>query len=175
MKIRVHAARLSLMLILPGMFLWGAAGLPSIGGGSYLSEQVSAAVSGYDLKPVNLQDDPERLYPVSGQAVQYDLSPALRNMPPEALQAPGTEKRHAALPLPKAIDRASLSSSEPRTMDPVLQNSLGTGAMPQPINNFEGVGNQNLVLPPDTQGDIGFDPALIFRSKGTSVELIKNG
>ncbi len=31
--------------------------------------------------------------------------------------------------------------------------------MPGPINSFDGVGNENLVLPPDTEGDIGFDPA----------------
>ncbi len=32
-------------------------------------------------------------------------------------------------------------------------------SMPAPIANFEGVNNVNGVLPPDTQGDIGYDPA----------------
>ncbi len=31
--------------------------------------------------------------------------------------------------------------------------------MPLPLSNFDGISNRNSVLPPDTQGDIGYDPA----------------
>ena len=31
--------------------------------------------------------------------------------------------------------------------------------MPAPLTSFDGIGNVNGVLPPDTQGDIGYDPA----------------
>ena len=32
-------------------------------------------------------------------------------------------------------------------------------SMPAPIANFDGVNNIDGVLPPDTQGEIGYDPA----------------
>jgi hypothetical protein len=40
----------------------------------------------------------------------------------------------------------------------VQENPVGI-AMPAPVANFEGVNNVNAVLPPDTQGDVGNDPA----------------
>ncbi len=40
----------------------------------------------------------------------------------------------------------------------VVQNMSVLSSMPEPIANFEGVNNVNGVLPPDTQGDIGYDP-----------------
>ena len=54
-----------------------------------------------------------------------------------------------------AIDGVS-DGSDPA----VVQNRPGLAPdMPLPILNFEGVGNRNGVLPPDTQGDIGYDPS----------------
>jgi hypothetical protein len=41
----------------------------------------------------------------------------------------------------------------------VVQNQPVLPNMPGPIANFEGVDNIDSVLPPDTQGDIGYDPA----------------
>ncbi|HEX7568187.1 MAG TPA: hypothetical protein VF355_06435, partial [Anaerolineaceae bacterium] len=41
----------------------------------------------------------------------------------------------------------------------IVQNSPVGISMPTPIANFEGVNNVNGVLPPDTQGDVGNDPA----------------
>jgi hypothetical protein len=41
----------------------------------------------------------------------------------------------------------------------VVQREAGGESMPAPTANFEGVNNVNGVLPPDSQGDIGFDPA----------------
>ena len=44
--------------------------------------------------------------------------------------------------------------------DPVVQNEINQPlAMPAPLKNFEGVNNIDGVYPPDTQGDIGYDPA----------------
>ena len=40
----------------------------------------------------------------------------------------------------------------------VVQKTNTAASMPAPIANFEGVHNVNGVLPPDTQGDIGYDP-----------------
>ena len=41
--------------------------------------------------------------------------------------------------------------------DPVLQDIPGAGAIPSTIVNFEGVDNQDRVLPPDTTGDVSSD------------------
>jgi hypothetical protein len=40
----------------------------------------------------------------------------------------------------------------------IVQGSAIGDAMPAPVANFEGVNNVNGVVPPDTQGDIGYDP-----------------
>ncbi len=39
-----------------------------------------------------------------------------------------------------------------------IQTFYPSLSMPEPLANFEGVNNINGVLPPDTQGDIGYDP-----------------
>ncbi|MBI5964613.1 MAG: carboxypeptidase regulatory-like domain-containing protein [Chloroflexi bacterium] len=41
----------------------------------------------------------------------------------------------------------------------IVQNGPVGNSMPAPVANFEGVNNVSGVLPPDTQGDVGFDPA----------------
>lgn len=55
--------------------------------------------------------------------------------------------------IPKVL-RESQSSMDAS----VVQNLTMPTSMPEPIANFEGVNNINGVLPPDTQGDIGYDP-----------------
>ncbi|HQM14123.1 MAG TPA: carboxypeptidase regulatory-like domain-containing protein [Anaerolineae bacterium] len=94
------------------------------------------------------------LTPTVGYAVQMDLSPALRDMSPlpamqQPLSAPAVN-----FPLPKAL-RSSVAGGT----DPVLQSEAGITAMPAPLTSFDGVSNVNSVHPPDTQGDIGYDPA----------------
>ena len=42
-----------------------------------------------------------------------------------------------------------------RPGDGALQTSPGTGQMPAPIQNFDGVNNINGVMPPDTEGEVG--------------------
>jgi hypothetical protein len=86
-------------------------------------------------------------------AIQHDTSPALRDMtfalPSNRLagEAPNFPllKRRAASPLPG--------------LDGALQDQPGALNMPSPIANFDGVDNQSTITPPDTQGDIGYDPA----------------
>ena len=41
----------------------------------------------------------------------------------------------------------------------LVQDSFIGDAMPAPMANFEAVNNINAVVPPDTQGDVGYDPA----------------
>ena len=41
----------------------------------------------------------------------------------------------------------------------ILQNGAVANSMPASVANFEGVNNVSGVYPPDTQGDVGIDPA----------------
>ena len=50
------------------------------------------------------------------------------------------------------------NDSDGRSDTSILQSNSMSLTMPEPIANFEGVHNVNGVLPPDTQGDIGYDP-----------------
>ena len=43
----------------------------------------------------------------------------------------------------------------PRTADPIVQNYASAALIPAPGMSFEGVGNVNGVLPPDTNADVG--------------------
>ncbi len=97
---------------------------------------------------------PPPLRPVVGHAVRADLSPALREMrplPPSPMAA-----RPTNLPLPKAL-RSPLAPHYER--DAALQVSRPADPMPAPLQSFDGVNNLDGVMPPDTQGDIGYDPA----------------
>jgi hypothetical protein len=100
---------------------------------------------------------PPPLKPAVMYAVQHDTSPALRDLASLSLKASEA---------PREIPLRSPSKSRPRSGtltgtangDPVVQSRPGAPNMPSPIQNFEGTGNRNGVLPPDTQGDIGYDP-----------------
>ncbi len=96
---------------------------------------------------------PAPLTPQVGHTVQMDVSPALRDMP--ALAVDGSQQPvDSGLRLPKI-----LQSSSAETLDPIRQSVTGPTAMPAPLTSFDGLGNINGVHPPDTQGDIGYDPA----------------
>lgn len=41
--------------------------------------------------------------------------------------------------------------------DPLAQTEMGRGTMTTPIENFEGTGNVNSIMPPDTDGDVNAD------------------
>ncbi|MCK6685274.1 MAG: carboxypeptidase-like regulatory domain-containing protein, partial [Thermoanaerobaculia bacterium] len=81
---------------------------------------------------------------------KMDVSPALRNIQPippqRALNAPENPK----VKVIKSPVEGFLAGA-----DQAVQSSPGTREMPATTVNFEGVGNVNGVLPPDTQGDIG--------------------
>jgi hypothetical protein len=87
-------------------------------------------------------------------AAKFDTSPALRTIKPDraelkqAKKAFGELKRHA-------VPHAKSDSTKPDTAKVQGGNGVVTNAMPDFGQNFEGVGNVNGVLPPDTQGDVG--------------------
>jgi len=77
-------------------------------------------------------------------ADRFDVSPALRHVPPRppqsrAMHEMGKFRRFTG----------------PRSRDAVVQNTPVTPQVPLPSMTVEGVGNVNGVLPPDTNGDVG--------------------
>jgi len=109
----------------------------------------------WNLPPREVSAAPSApLTPTVGYAVQMDLSPALRDMSPLPAMPQPSSAPAVNFPLPKA-----LRSSAAGGTDPALQSEAGITAMPAPLTSFDGVSNVNGVHPPDTQGDIGYDPA----------------
>jgi len=102
--------------------------------------------------------------PVVVEAVKNDQSAPLRDLDLSGEisgfgQDPtGGDIREAGT-LPLLKDNAPVLSAS-ADLDPVVQSQPGeAAAMPAPIMSFDGIGNVNTVVPPDTQGDIGYDPA----------------
>ena len=82
---------------------------------------------------------------------KHDLSPSLREMPvipPE----PGELR---VIPLLRHKPAKSVGAAQQPRGDAALQQVYGPNAMPGTIMNFEGTGNREGVLPPDTNGDVG--------------------
>ena len=98
-------------------------------------------------------ESPTQLKPIVQRAMKSDVSPALRSMTP--LPPSAGELREVPIhPLVKPHGPTA-TGTEPPSVDPALQTTPPSGNMPDPIQNFEGVGNRNGVLPPDTDGDVG--------------------
>lgn len=81
---------------------------------------------------------------------RHDTSPALRDLP---VIPPSTEPRQPFPP--RSVVRGPGRRDVPTALDPVLQTSGPMTLAPSSIVGFDGVNNRNLVLPPDTNGDIG--------------------
>jgi subtilase family serine protease len=80
-------------------------------------------------------------------ADRHDLSRPLREIPVVPVEI-HVEGPHAPMRL-RSIPRAT------RQPDPVAQTTAPAAVAPPPIFNFEGLGDSDGVLPPDTNGDIG--------------------
>jgi hypothetical protein len=92
--------------------------------------------------------------PIVGQSLHNDLSPPLRDMPPIL---PDSSRGLRMMPEPR---RPKPGALPPLVVDAVLQNSFTGGlraprAMPTPILDFDGMGNLDSTVPPDTNGDVG--------------------
>ena len=96
----------------------------------------------------NVQTGPEVI-----QAVQHDVSPALRDLAP-GQEVAGEIKREMPLRLFHPAGQAQSQA------DPVLQSTVGTSSDITPGSNFAGVGEgdygfTDLYAPPDTNGSVG--------------------
>jgi hypothetical protein len=92
--------------------------------------------------------------PIVVGASRHDASPPLRAMPLLPAQ-PVNGQTHAPIPLPGRQG----AGPETYRLDPLLREPAGPVALPSPELSFDGVENVNFVLPPDSNGDIGYDPA----------------
>jgi hypothetical protein len=95
-----------------------------------------------------------QLKPIVTKARYVDKTPPLREM---ELVIPGIRDRswkdhviENKLDFPGAADEYKDSGP-----DPVWQNKFGKQRHNEPIQNFDGTGNVNGVMPPDTDGDVG--------------------
>jgi hypothetical protein len=92
--------------------------------------------------------------PVVLNASRHDVSLPLRSMPvlsPRPIMAEA--------PAPGSLSRHNQPEPEVRQLDPALQAVPGAVVPPTPLLNFSGLDNVDLLLPPDPNGDIGYDPA----------------
>jgi CARDB protein/Calx-beta domain-containing protein len=87
--------------------------------------------------------------PIVVPAIHHDVSPPLRGMP--ALAPITDAQREVKEPGPIRRGRGPGQ----RRIDTVVQDFPSASTIPLPSMTFEGVGNGNGVLPPDTNGDVG--------------------
>jgi N-acetylneuraminic acid mutarotase len=99
--------------------------------------------------------DPQtaQLVPEVRTAVKHDTSPALRSMRPSRAAVQAETKTKVSELARREVPHARAGEATRETAD--VQSDVVTNAMPEFGQNFEGVGNVNGVLPPDTQGDVG--------------------
>jgi subtilase family serine protease len=83
--------------------------------------------------------------PAHAAADRFDVSRALRDLPRLPPRAAGP--KHEAPRFRHIIG--------PQSIDPIVQSSPLPQLLSEPALSFEGIGNVNGVLPPDTNGDVG--------------------
>lgn len=88
------------------------------------------------------------------KAAYFDKSKPLREVAPHI---PGIRDRSWKEGIVENKFIPPMEQRSPATGDPVVQKKAGTLMTRGPIQNFDGVGNVNGVLPPDTDGDVGPD------------------
>jgi N-acetylneuraminic acid mutarotase len=92
--------------------------------------------------------------PVVKSALKHDKSPALKSIKPKVPKQ-GNQKTKDLPLLPVPHNNVTGPTANAKSGSADVQKSVVTNNMPTPQQNFEGVGNLNGVLPPDTQGDVG--------------------
>jgi hypothetical protein len=94
---------------------------------------------------------------------KHDVSPPLRNIPPQALPRASVTQEMPLFRLPPG-PRQKPPEAEIELADPVTQDWHGSPLLPAPTRNFEGISNADnddvvgrQPVPPDTNGDVGPD------------------
>ena len=90
--------------------------------------------------------------PVVVPEVRHDLSPPLGSLANVSVSAPTTSVlRQIKEPGPMRVGRGP----QGQRVDTIVQDVPSASSMPPALFAFEGIGNVNGVLPPDTNGDVG--------------------
>ena len=118
--------------------------------------------------PIN---EPGVLAPEIALSVKNDTSAPLRQL----ATAPQAEHKIVIQPL-RPLAKSQISSKAPVfTADAALQVApAGAERLPGPLRSFEGIGNVDRVLPPDTNGDVGPNHYVQFVNLSFAV-FAKNG
>ncbi len=94
--------------------------------------------------------------PIVAKPVYFDVSPPLRDMVNTApTVADRSWKDGVVKNFFNVKQRTSPTTGIPSYNDPGLQDYMGDSPMDTTIQNFDGVGNVNGYVPPDTHGDVG--------------------
>jgi hypothetical protein len=91
--------------------------------------------------------------PIVQSAARHDTSPRLKTMKPAKPAHPQANTKITAIPLHDVTHNELNPAARTATAD--VQTNVVTNSMPGFQQNFEGVGNLNGVLPPDTEGAVG--------------------
>ena len=93
----------------------------------------------------------------TSQAVRVGVSPPMRTMKTvKPVDSNGRTPR--PIPNPKLPNRGTPNA--PVGKDPLVQKSIGKGAIPVPLQSFDGVGDADFVQPADTTMDVSPDQVL---------------
>lgn len=108
------------------------------------------------VEPASARAQAVSLTPQVIQPNGRGVSPPLRDLPGVVSTASTTVRELRRLPHTPAAGTSALAQAF--TPDAALQTGALAATMPAPLQNFDGLGNLSQVLPPDPEGDIGFDP-----------------
>lgn len=99
-------------------------------------------------RPAGIATPAQAVFRGVGGAVQFDISPPLRDIPPAPINA-GPQR--------EIPERASGFEGllGPQDVDPLVQNAIGSQNIPDPSISFDGPSNIFNVSPPDPVGDVG--------------------
>jgi hypothetical protein len=125
---------------------WIVAGTLSLAVAGALVPGLASAESGESDRPQALRLAPHPPHIRTVRATKHDKSRPLREIPPVF---PSTKRPH---------ERENPLPAQPVTVlgeDPVVQTTEPATAMPGPTVSFEGLGNVDGYVPPDTNGDVG--------------------
>lgn len=108
----------------------------------------------FSISLLGQQQKSEQLKPVVRKADYFRVTKPLRDM--KKIKPQPRDKSWKDGVIRNEVNTRSVNGFNiPGWKDPLRQLTQGMGAKGTPIENFEGMGNLNGVLPPDTDGDVG--------------------
>jgi len=119
------------------------------------SPQGGAPATGNAANPAGAS--PAGFAPIVIAPIGFGVTPPLGEL--QSIDSKPLGEPDEAEPLRSLFKGHPAALQQPALADPVVQTQPGTLAMPAAVANFDGNTNLESVYPPDTNGDIGYDPA----------------